>query len=308
MIQPSGAARILTLRNLLLRISILSICLGGVASGLSLKAQTPATQPVAKSGESGWIWTEQFAGTTNTYGQVTALSSTVGYNFNSHAGVIGGVPVYFIRNSSTASSSASGIGDAFIALQFAWANPIVNYRMTLSGAAPTGESSKGLGVGHASYDWTNHFDRSFGRLTPFVDAGLANAIPQMMFVQREFESYGHAAHFELGPSLHFLGPLHGSISGYDIEPWGTQTLLSRVVKNGGPPVGTGKNGRAFELAQTTTGTSALTRDRGLNIGAGLSFDRVELWTGFSHSNLFDLNTVSFGLGVNLSSLLRHLAE
>src|SRR5438034_7143800 len=105
-------------------------------------AQAPATQPTAKEGDAGLVWTEQFAGTSNTYGQVTSLSSSAGYNFNSHAGLIGGVPVYFIHNSSTTSSSANGIGDAFLALQLAWANPLVNYRMTLTGAAPTGDSSK----------------------------------------------------------------------------------------------------------------------------------------------------------------------
>jgi hypothetical protein len=180
--------------------------------------------------------------------------------------------------------------------------------MTLSGAAPTGDSSKGLGAGHASYDWTNNFDHSFGRVTPFGNAGIANAIPQMKFVQRQFESYGHAAHFEFGSSLRLLGPFNASISGYDIEPWGTQTLLSRVVKSGGPPIGVGRNGRVFEVSQTVTGGSALTRDRGVNGGLGLAFDRFELWTGFSHSNSFDLNTVSFGVGVNLSSLLRRISE
>jgi hypothetical protein len=292
-------------KNLLVRTVAFFLVFIAIGRYSQLLAQT-STRPTAIANETGWLWNEEFAGTSNTYGQVTSLGSTVGYNVNSHAGVIGGLPVYFIHNSTATSSSANGIGDAFLGLQLAWANPLLNYRMTLLGAAPTGDSSKGLGVGHASYDWSNHIDRSFGRVTPFVDAGLANATPQMMFVQRQFESYGHAAHFGFGSSLRLLGPLRASASGYDIEPWGTQTVFSRVVPGGGKAVGNGGNGRTFELAQTTSGTSALTRDRGVNVGAALSFDRVELWTGFSHSNSFDLNTVSFGMGVNLSSLLRRI--
>jgi len=264
-------------KNLLVRTVAVFLVFIAIGRYSQLMAQT-STQPTAIANETGWLWNEQFAGTSNTYGQVTSLGSTVGYNFNSHAGVIGGLPLYFIHNSTATSSSANGIGDAFLGLQLAWANPLLNYRMTLLGAAPTGDSSKGLGVGHASYDWSNHIDRSFGRVTPFVDAGLANAIPQMMYVQRQFESYGHAAHFGFGSSLRLLGPLSASASGYDIEPWGTQTVFSRVVPGGGKAVGNGGNGRAFELAQTTSGTSALTRDRGVNVGAALSFDRIELWT------------------------------
>lgn len=78
-----------------------------------------------------------------------------------------------------------GIGHVFGSLRFAWASPLVNYRMTLTGAAPSGDSSKGLGTGHASYDWSHHLDRGFGRWTPFAEAGLTNSSSQALLVQRQ---------------------------------------------------------------------------------------------------------------------------
>lgn len=284
----------------------LSALLAGLTVVSCLHAQAPAAESPARETGAGWIWLEQFAGSANTYGQVMTLTSTTGYNFNSHVGIIAGLPIYFIRNySSTAgASAANGVGDLFAGLRLAWANPVVNYRMTLIGAAPTGDSSKGLSTGRVSYDWTNHFDKSFGPWTPFTNLGLANSVPNMLFAQRQFESYGHVAHFEAGAALNLPGPFSASASAYDIEPWGTQKIFSRVVRNGGPPAGAGSHGRVFELNQETTGGVELTRDNGFNAGLGVSFaPLLEFWAGYNHSTHFDLNTVSFGVGVNMTSLL-----
>ena len=283
-----------------------SILLAGLSFVPRLSAQTVTAESPAKDSGAGWVWLEQFAGSANTYGQVTATTSSAGYNFNSHLGVIGGIPLYLIHNSAstTTASSVHGIGDVFTSLRFVWPTPVVNYRMTLTGAAPTGDSTKGLGTGHGSYDWTHHLDRSFGRLTPFAEAGLTNSSSQALLVQRQFTSSGNAAHFEAGSSLKIIGPVTASVSAYDIEPWGTQTVLSRIVGQGGPPAGVGKNGRVFELAQQTVGGADLTRDRGVNAGVGVSLATMaEFWAGFNHSTHFNLNTVSFGVGVNVLGLI-----
>jgi hypothetical protein len=289
----------------------LLLVLAGLSFVPRLLAQTAATESAGRDSGAGWIWIEQFSGSSNTYGQVFATTSSAGYNFNSHLGVIGGVPVYFIRNSpsATSASSSQGIGDVFAAVRLAWATPVVNYRMVLTGAAPSGDSAKGLGAGRATYDWTHHFDRGFGRWTPFFEAGLTNSTSQALLVQRQFTSTGHAAHFEAGSALRLIGPISVSGSLYDIEPWGAQTVLSRVVARGGPPAGAGRSGRVFEVSQQTTGGSDLTRDRGFNAGIALNFaPLVEFWTGFNHSSHFDLNTVSFGVGVNVLSLIRRAGE
>ena len=273
----------------------------------ALGAQSnPAAKSAGKSGQ-GPVWTEEFDGSSNTDGQVMTLTSTGGYNFNNHLGLVAGIPVYFVRGSSLSGTTTSnnGIGDFFAGLRIAFANPIVNYGMVLTGTAPTGDSSTGLSTGHATYDWTNHFDRGFGRLTPFVDLGLANSIPDMLFFRRQFASYGNVAHFDAGTDFDIIGPLSFNASLYDIAPWGTQQVFSRVVRGGGPPAGTGGHGRAFEVNQHTVGGATLTRDNGFNLGFDVSLTpALDLWGGFTRSVAMDLNTVSFGVGVNLSSVFR----
>jgi hypothetical protein len=174
--------------------------------------------------------------------------------------------------------------------------------MALTGAAPTGDSSKGLSTGHATYDWTNYFDRKFGHWTPFADAGLANSVPNTVFFQ-QFTSFGHLLHFEGGTALSLIGPLSASASYYDFAPWGAQQVFSRLVAKGGPAAGPGGHGRVFELNQQTTGGADLTRDNGFSFGADARVSMFDVWAGFTHSVHFDLNIVSFGIGVNMRSLI-----
>lgn len=174
-----------------------------------LWAQAPAQQSPVRRGDTGWLWIEQFEGSSNTDGQVMALTSSGGYNFNSHLGVVAGLPIYFVHvsSSTTGGSSADGIGDIFGSLRLSFANPLVNYRTALTGTAPSGDSSKGLSTGHATYDWSNRFDRGFGPWTPFFSVGLANSIPNTFLFQRQFTSLGHLAHFEAGTTFSIFGPL-----------------------------------------------------------------------------------------------------
>jgi hypothetical protein len=221
-------------------------------------------------------------------------------------GLVMGLPVYFVHNSSstttTSATSVNGIGDFFAGLRLSFPNPVVNYRMALTGAAPTGDNSKGLSTGHDTYDWTNHFDRRFGQWTPFADAGLANSVPNTVFFQ-QFTSLGHLVHFEAGTALSLVGPLSASASFYDFAPWGTQQVFSRLVTKGGPPAGAGGHGRVYELNQQTTGGADLTRDDGLNLGLDARMSAFDVWAGFTHSVHFDLNVFSFGIGVNMRSLI-----
>ena len=270
----------------------------------ALRAQTTSVES-ARGTDIGWQWVEQFAGSANTDGQIMALTSSGGYNFSSHVGLVAGLPVYFVHNaysSTTTATSVNGIGDFFAGLRLSFPNPAVNYRMALTGAAPTGDSSKGLSPGHATYDWTNHFDRRFGHWIPFADAGLADSVPSTVYFQ-QFTSLGHLVHFEGGTALSLIGPLSASASFYDFAPWGSQQVFSRLVSKGGPPVGTGSHGRAYELSQQTTGGADLTRDNGFNFGVDARMSVFDVWAGFTHSIHFDLNTVSFGIGVNMRSLI-----
>jgi hypothetical protein len=264
------------------------------------------TSPNPAGKDKGIVFYEDFEGSSNSDGQVMTVSSSATYNFSTHFGAGIGIPMYFDRASSPTGGtvSSNGIGNAFVMLHAGWKQPLVNYATSLMGTAPTGDTKKGLSTGHATFDWDNRLDRDLGIFTPFVDAGVANSITDTRFFHRPFTSYGTLAHFEGGTDVDLSHSVSLTLSAYDITPWGTQTLTSRLVAGGatGNP-GSGKHGRVFESNHQTTGGAALARDNGYT--AALSYSPrpyLDLAAGYTRSVDFALNTISFGIGVNLSSL------
>lgn len=283
----------------------LSVILWNCFAIPALRAQTAPVEP-AHGTDIGWQWVEQFAGSVNTDGEVMALTSSGGYNFSSHLGLVAGLPLYFVHNaSSTGGTSVNGIGDFFAGLRLSFPTPALNYRMALTGAAPTGDSSNGLSTGHVTYDWTNHFDRKFGQWTPFANLGLANSVPNTVYFQ-QFTSLGHLVHFEGGTTFDIVGPLSASASFYDFAPWGSQQVFSRLVPKGSPPAGPGSHGRSYESSQLTSGGADLARDDGFNLGLDARVSVFDVWAAFTHSVHFDLNVFSFGIGVNMRNLIHRV--
>lgn len=257
---------------------------------------------------------EYFAGDTNADGQVMALNSSATYYFTDHFSARAGIPIYFDHVPSTVASStaipststfSSGIGDIFLTLRAAWKAPIVNYATGLTGTFPTGQTSKGFSTGHFTFDWSNRFDRSFGILTPFVDAGMANSVTDTPYFLRPFATLGPLAHFEAGAGLRIVRAVNVTLTGYDIAPWGTQTITSRVITATSPgKSGSASRGRPFENAHQTTGTATLTQDDGFSAGLLVSpKSYLDLDVGYTRSEQYGLDTVSFGVGVNVTELL-----
>ncbi len=282
------------------------------------RAQESEAQPSGKTAGAGWQWLEQFSGSANSEGQVMALSSTGGYNFNSRVGLFAGLPVYFIHNSSSAAgtSSEDGIGDVFFGLRLSFPNQILNYRMTMVGTGPTGDAAKGLSTGHPTFDWSNHFDHRFGRWTPFANLGLADSVPDTLYYQRAYVSYGYLAHLQAGTTVRLFRPLSVAVSGYDIDPWGSQVVTSRLVPVGAtgvpilPPGMPGLLGAlanqpaAFEEEHITTGGANLTRDYGASAGFDVNIASLfEVWIGDNYSVPLSLNTVSFGIAANMRNFV-----
>jgi hypothetical protein len=277
-----------------------------IFAGTKLANAQTSLNPAGK--EKGFVFYEDFEGSSNTDGQVMTLASSATYHFSPHFSAGIGIPIYFDRASSATGGtmSSSGIGNAFVLLHAGWKQHLVNYGTSLLGTLPTGDTQKGLSTGHATFDWDNRFDRDFSRFTPFIDIGLANSITDTRFFKRPFTSYGYLAHFEAGTDVDLSHSVSLTLSAYDIAPWGAQTVTSRLIPRGaaGNP-GSVKHGRIFENTHQITGTSTLARDNGYT--ASLSYSPtpyLDLAAGYSRSVDLALNTVSFGIGVNLSSLFR----
>ncbi len=142
---------------------------------------------------------ENFRGMVNSSGTLLKLDSTVGYDFNQYLGVFTGVPLYFASDSSNTPGQTrlhdAGAGDAYFGVDVYAPNRIVDFGSTLTISAPTGSVSKGFSPGAATVDWNNRFRHTFGRLTPFVAAGVGNTVPDSELVTRRFHIAGQREPF-----------------------------------------------------------------------------------------------------------------
>jgi hypothetical protein len=259
----------------------------------------------ASDDERGWSFSQRFQGNSNSAGIVLKTNSTLGYSFNSHLKLYGGLPVYFAREatSSGATSPAfmNGIGNAFTGLLFSTNHSEVDYSSDLVVTAPTGDKNRGFSTGHATVDWTNTFSHSYSSFTPYASIGAANTISDTAFFVRPFASKGIVAHFEGGALIDVLPHVGVGASGYGIRAAGEQQIISKVV---GPPVSAAtapavnasKKG-AFETQHETVSTAEIANDHGFSTWLSLRpGSTTDFLVGYSRSATYGLNSLFFGMG------------
>jgi hypothetical protein len=264
-------------------------CLLAVAA---LAEAVPSAATKAGVEEKGFTLTETYEGSGNTDGFITDVNSTAGYIFNQHFSINLGVPYLFVSPSSsnTGATSASGMGNPSLGFRYSSKGPLFDFSTGLNGAFPVASSAKGLSTGRVTFDWDNHFSHDFDRLTPFLNVGVANSVPDTRFLHRPYTSLGTLAHFEAGSELDLGHKFSVSASGYYILPWGAQQIFVRGKKSSPGSI---------------KGGASLTRDDGINLGLDYNLSRfVDLGAGYSYSAYSVLNTVSFGVELNLASWLR----
>jgi hypothetical protein len=257
---------------------------------------------------------ENFRGMVNSSGTLLKLDSTVGYDFNQYLGVFAGVPLYFASDSNNTPGQTrlhdAGAGDAYFGVDVYAPNRLVNFGSTLTISAPTGSVSKGFSPGAATVDWNNRFRHTFGRLTPFVAAGVGNTVPDSELVTRNFISLGSVSHFEEGAELQLAKPVYLGGSAFQIVPFGRQQVFNRFA-TASPRDDNGGQGNATPppvLGSETTGND-LTREHGFDAWLGFEPTRVvRLELGYSRSVTFALNSFSFNVGLNVGKLLRSKAH
>ena len=291
-----------------MRLQVLAATMALAALTATLQAETgnsttPAAASQTSKDETGFASYLEFGGTHNTDGTIYDLTTSVGYNFTKHFGMDVGLPIYFVRpSSSTGGSSSNGIGNPFADAHVKWLSPVVNFGSVLTGFAPLADSKKGLSTGHGTYDWTNHVDHGFGSLTPFGEVGISNTVVDSRLFLRPFTTYGFNTHFRLGANYDVWKIISVGASGYDIVPSGQQTVFSRVVA--GNTIAA-SHGRVFLNNQQTTGTADIVKDHGFSAWVDANPGRyVDMELGFTRSMSYDLNSVSFTIGLNVGRLYR----
>ena len=267
-----------------------------------LAASALAQAKPAAQDDTGFTSYVEFGGTTNSLGQVYELNSSIGYTFTQHFGMDLGVPVYFVNTSSstTGATSSSGVGNPSVDLRWKYLHPSVNFASVVTGSAPLGDSKLGLSTGRATFDWTNRFDRTFSQITPFLEAGFSNTTSDSRLFLRPYTTLGLNTHFRGGASVDVWKFISVGAAGYDILPFGNQTVFSRV--NGASGSGT-SHGQNFQSSQQTTGTAAIASDNGFSTWLDASLNSyVDAEVGYTRSVHYDLNSVSFSLGFNVGRL------
>jgi hypothetical protein len=275
-------------------LSVIVLIAVAAASAVAQTAPKPAAQDAT-----GFTSYAEFGGTSNSEGQIYELTTSIGYDFNPHFGADVGVPIYFIRPSSSAGgTSTNGVGNPFVDLRLKFLNPMVNFGSVLTGFVPVADSKKGLSTGRGTFDWTNHFDHSFSSLKPFAEVGIANTIVSTAMFVRPYTTLGFNTHVQGGASYDLWKFFSLGASAYDIVPSGQQTVFSRVAQGAA-----GQHGRVFEGNQQTTGSADIAKDNGFSAWVEASPNRVvDLELGFTRSMHYDLNSVSFMIGFNLKQL------
>ncbi len=281
-----------------------SRCFGIIAfcvicpSATLAQSPTPAATGPAKENPGGftpgWTLGTRFEGSYSGDGGVYDWGSALGYNFSRHFGIDAGAPFYFVTTPSSTN------------------NPGSDYSSAVHLTAPTGDKKKGFSIGHATWNETNHFDHAFGDFSPFVDAGVGNTVMDTRYFHRPFATYGYNAQFTGGVEYD-PGNFSFSVSAYDVAPWGNQTVISRVFRCGSAAKCSGSGGssnrRGYSSSSVTSGSADLVRDNGYN--ASIDYKPVgylDLEFDFSRSVPLRLNSYSFGIGMDLSWLIRPRAH
>ncbi|HMC31110.1 MAG TPA: hypothetical protein VKL99_09765 [Candidatus Angelobacter sp.] len=296
-----------------LALQVLAQDSGSSAPGQNTNPQTEA--PEIK----GFNEYENFRGMVNHSGSLLKLDSSLGYDFNSHVGVFAGVPLYFANDTSNTQGQTRihdmGAGDAYFGAEAFAPSKIVNYSSRLTISAPTGSVSKGFSPGQPTIDWNNRFRRRFGRLAPFVAAGVGNTVPDSELVTRNFISVGNVSHFEEGAELDVVRRVYIGSSAYQIVPFGEQKIFNRfetvVPRDGEKGPGNHQGDPAPNLpppgngGQPSATGNDLTREHGFDAWLGFEPTRVlRMELGYSRSVTFNLNSFSFNVGLNVGRLIR----
>ena len=93
-------------------------------------------------------------------------------------------------------------------------------------------------------------------------------------------------------------------AGYDIAPFGTQTVFSRVVGSTSANNPT-THGRSFNAGHQVTGSSSIAADDGFSMWVDASLNKyTDAEVGYTRSVQYDLNSISFSIGFNVGRLLR----
>src|SRR5262245_4709654 len=251
--------------------------------------------------ERGWTFSGRFRGSTSSAGSVLKLDPTLGYAFNPHVEAYVGMPVYFVKQSTTITTTngfVNGVGNAYAGVRFGMDNAAVNFASNLVVTAPTGDKDQGFSTGRVTADWTNSFSRQFSSIMPFADLGIANTVSDTSFFVRPFSSLGLVGHIDGGLVMNVAPMIDLGVSGYSVRGAGEQRIFSKVLHQSSGRGQTGRTQGVFETNSETVGTAEIANDGGFSTWLSITpQSRVNFDVGYTRSVTYQLNTVFFGTSI-----------
>jgi len=252
--------------------------------------------------EPGWTFSGRFQGSSSSSGVVLKADPSVGYVVNPHFETYVGMPVYFVKESvstTTTNGFMNGIGNAYVGMRLNAAISEANFASNLVVTAPTGDRDKGFSTGRVTGDWTNTLSGQLSAFTAFGSAGIANTVSDTSFFVRPFSSLGLVSHFDGGAILPLSPFIEVGASGYAVRGSGQQRIFSKVIRsNSGPSENRGKP--VFETNTETVGTSEIANDHGASTWLAIrTRSRMSFEIGYTRSVPYQLNTVFFGAGFRM---------
>jgi len=245
----------------------------------------------------GFTAFEQVRAVDSELGQFAVVDTSVGYDFNSHVGIDIGEPVFFIRPTVPGQNHQWNIlgGDPYGDLRLTFDNSLLNYATSFTATAPV-HGTGAFSTGRVGLDWFNHFDHSFGPVTPFVNGGISNGIvdtnllSQPFRLVQNFRTLGFLADAEGGMTVRVAKPLKIGASYYALLPGGDQ----KVYINGAQDLAILSN----DIAPTN-----ITHDRGYTAFVRVTPTRFMFAeAAYVHSLALDTDAATVTLGFDLRSI------
>lgn len=245
----------------------------------------------------GFTLFEEIRGVESDEGQFAIVDTSVGYMFNNHIALDIGEPVFFARATLPNIPRVWKIngGDPYGDLRLSFDNPWLNYDTVFTATVPIRGTSV-LSTGRVGLDWFNHFDHSFGRVTPFVNGGVADGIldttqlNQPYRLVQNFKTLGFLGDVEGGMTFRVAPHLRVGGSYYALLPAGTQKVYINGVQD------------LFLLPAGIT-ASDITHDRGYTAFARVTLSRfLYAEAAYVHSIPLNDDAATVTLGVDVRSL------
>ena len=227
----------------------------------------------------------------STTGWQTIFIPAIGYSFNDVFSIDATVPIYMFRLAESISphpkpnallvNRRGEPGDVVLGFHAQFIPRQFQYQLTGLVTAPTGDKTYGLTTGRVTFDFSNHFERTYGRITPNLEIGGGDSTTLVnRIVNKNYTSLGPLAHFQVGLGVELFRGISFESDAYEQLPIGDQKIYGPSRK-GKPTVVIGHN---------------VTEDNGFINALDVPLDRHITFSGYySRSLRYGTDTSAIGV-------------